>query len=65
MGKQEVSFLENLSEILSLCFKNGVKVYPVVYDKNNFVIEVDYNGRKKKGSYIYNWKSEQKKCKIK
>jgi|SaaInlV_120m_DNA_3_1039746.scaffolds.fasta_scaffold59061_1 hypothetical protein len=59
MGKQEVSFLENINEILSICFKNGIKVYPVVCDKNSFFIEVDYNGRKKRGSTTYRWKTEQ------
>jgi len=60
MGKQKVSFLENINEILSLCHKNGIKVYPVVCDKNSFFIEVDYSGRKKRGSTTYNWKTQQK-----
>jgi uncharacterized protein (DUF302 family) len=60
MGKQKVSFLENINEILSVCHKNGIKVYPVVCDKNSFFIEVDYSGRKKRGSTTYNWKTQQK-----
>lgn len=43
-----------------ICIRNNVKVYPKMYDKTNLVIEVDYDGRKKEGSKLYNWKSQQK-----
>lgn len=53
-----MQILNNISEYMSLCFHNNVKVYPVVYDLHHLKIEVDYNGRKKQGEVIYNWKSK-------
>lgn len=43
-----------------VCIRNNIKVYPVVYDLNHLKIEVDYDGRKKQGQEIYNWKTQQK-----
>ena len=57
--------MKEINEEMSICFENGVKVYPVVYDRNHMKVEVDYNGRKKQGSEIYNWKTEQKQMQIK
>ena len=42
------------------CIKNNIKVYPIVYDLYNMKIEVDYDGRKKQGVDIYNWRTQQK-----
>lgn len=42
------------------CIRNNVKIYPVMYDKYHFKIEIDYDGRKKQGSEMYKWKTEQK-----
>jgi hypothetical protein len=30
-------------------FEHNIKIYPVVYDKLHFKIEIDFNGRKKRG----------------
>ena len=60
MGKQKMQVLENISEAMSICFKNNVKVYPIVFDQNHLKVEVDYNGRKKQTEAKYNWKTQQK-----
>jgi hypothetical protein len=44
-----------------VCIRNNIKVYPIIYDLNHLKIEIDYDGRKKQGEEIYNWKTEQKK----
>ena len=43
-----------------VCIRNNIKVYPIIYDLNHLKIEVDYDGRKKQGEEIYNWKTQQK-----
>lgn len=43
------------------CIRNNIKVYPIIYDLNHLKIEVDYDGRKKQGEEIYNWRTQQKK----
>jgi hypothetical protein len=43
-----------------VCIRNNIKVYPVIHDLNHLKIEIDYDGRKKKGEEIYNWKTQQK-----
>tara|TARA_R100001509_G_scaffold154868_1_gene116824 strand:+ start:105 stop:305 length:201 start_codon:yes stop_codon:yes gene_type:complete len=45
---------------MSKVFEHNIKIYPKVYDKKHFKIEIDFNGRKKLGDIIYNWKTEQK-----
>ncbi|QDP52661.1 MAG: hypothetical protein GOVbin3171_22 [Prokaryotic dsDNA virus sp.] len=57
--------MKEINEEISICLRNGIKVYPIVYDKNHMKVEVDYNGRKKQSSEIYNWKTEQKQMQIK
>ena len=51
---------KDISEIMSKVFEHNIKIYPKVYDKKHFKIEIDFNGRKKLGDIIYNWKTEQK-----
>ena len=41
-------------------FEHNIKIYPVVYDRLHFKIEIDFDGRKKRGDVMYNWKTEQK-----
>jgi len=43
------------------CIRNNIKVYPIIHDLNYLKIEVDYDGRKKQGEEIYNWRTQQKK----
>lgn len=45
---------------IEICIKNNIKVYPVKHDNRHLKIEVDYDGRKKVGRDIYNWKTQQK-----
>ena len=51
---------ENIGNIMSACFEKNIKIYPVVLDRLHLQIEIDFNGRKKRGKEIYNWKTEQK-----
>jgi len=60
MAKQKMQVLENIGECMSICLQNNIKVYPIPYDLNHLKIEVDYDGRKKQGEEIYNWKTQQK-----
>lgn len=50
----------DISKIMSECFEKNIKIYPVVYDRIHLQIEIDFNGRKKRGKEIYSWKTEQK-----
>lgn len=45
---------------IEICIKKNIKVYPVKHDNRHLKIEVDYDGRKKVGKDIYNWKTQQK-----
>lgn len=47
-------------DAMVVCIRNNIKVYPIIYDLNHLKIEIDYDGRKKQGEEIYNWKTEQK-----
>ncbi len=51
----------DINYYMSLCFKNNIKVYPILYDKSCFKIQVNYNGRKKTGDDKYNWRTQQNK----
>jgi hypothetical protein len=48
------------NDAMVVCIRNNIKVYPIIYDLNHLKIEVDYDGRKKQGEEIYNWKTQQK-----
>lgn len=52
---------EDINYFMGICFKNNIKVYPVVHDKQNLKIEVCYSGRKKTGKELYRLSSDQKK----
>jgi len=45
---------------MSEVFENNIKIYPVVHDRSNFKIEIDFKGKKKLGKKLYNWKTDQK-----
>jgi len=47
-------------DAMVVCIRNNIKVYPIIYDLNHLKIEIDYDGRKKQGEEIYNWKTQQK-----
>ena len=47
-------------DAMVVCIRNNIKVYPITYDLNHLKIEIDYDGRKKQGEEIYNWKTQQK-----
>jgi len=38
-----------IHESMAICLKENIKIYPIIYDKTTFKIEVNYNGRKKVG----------------
>jgi hypothetical protein len=57
--------MKDISKILSICIKNDIKVYPVIYDEYHLKVEVDYAGRKKKGKEKYKWRTEQKQLQAK
>lgn len=57
--------MKDISQVVSVCIKNDIKVYPVIYDKYHLKVEVDYAGRKKKGKEKYNWRTEQKQLQAK
>jgi hypothetical protein len=46
---------------IAICIRNNIKVYPIIHDYNFLKIEINYDGRKKQGKEIYNWRTEQKK----
>ena len=48
------------NDAMVVCIRNNIKVYPIIYDLNHLKIEIDYDGRKKQGEEIYNWKTQQK-----
>jgi len=48
------------NDAMVVCIRNNIKVYPIIYDLNHLKIEIDYDGRKKQGKEIYNWKTQQK-----
>lgn len=50
----------SISDACSICFKHNVFVYRVPISNDSMKIEVDYDGRKKLGSEIYKWKTDQK-----
>ena len=50
----------DINKVLSTVFENNIKIYPVVYSKSEFKIEIDFGGKKKLGKKKYNWKIEQK-----
>ena len=50
----------SISDACSICFNNNVFVYRVPIGNDSMKIEVDYDGRKKLGSEIYKWKTDQK-----
>ncbi len=62
--KQSYNF-RDISNLMSKCFKQNIKIYPVIHDKNHLKIEIDFAGRKKLGSQIFNWKTEQKELQYK
>ena len=50
----------DINYYMGICLKNNVKIYPIIYTPGYMKIEVDYAGRKKKGTEKYNWRTEQK-----
>jgi hypothetical protein len=51
---------QNINHYMSICFKNNVKIYPIIFMPGYMKIEVDYAGRIKKGTEKYNSRTEQK-----
>lgn len=45
---------------MGMCFKENIKIYPIVYDRNSFKIEINYDGRIKTGKEIYNTTDQKK-----
>lgn len=52
---------EDISVSMGICLKENIKIYPIIYDKNNFKIEINYDGRIKKGKDLYRNTTDQKK----
>tara|TARA_R110001606_G_scaffold391172_2_gene558724 strand:+ start:443 stop:667 length:225 start_codon:yes stop_codon:yes gene_type:complete len=46
---------------MGICLKENIKIYPIIYDRNNFKIEIDYDGRIKTGKDLYRITTDQKK----
>jgi len=44
-----------------ICFKERVFIYRVPISNDSMKIEIDYKGKKKLGTEIYNWKTDQDK----
>jgi len=49
-----------IHEAMGICFKNDIKVYPVIENQHSLRLEVNYKGKIKKGTQIFNVKNEQK-----
>ncbi len=49
-----------IHEAMTICFKNDIKVYPVIENQHSLRLEVNYKGKIKKGTQIFNVKNEQK-----
>lgn len=45
---------------MGICFKENIKIYPIIYDRNSFKIEINYDGRIKTGKEIYNITDQKK-----
>jgi hypothetical protein len=45
---------------MGICFKENIKIYPIIYDRNSFKIEINYDGRIKTGKEIYNTTDQKK-----
>lgn len=45
---------------MGVCFKENIKIYPIIYDRNSFKIEINYDGRIKTGKEIYNTTDQKK-----
>jgi|TARA_B110000908_G_scaffold36958_1_gene44352 hypothetical protein len=50
---------------MGICFKENIKIYPIIYDRNNFKIQIDYDGRIKTGKELYRVTTDQKKMQTK
>jgi len=44
-----------------ICFKERVFIYRVPISNDSMKIEIDYKGKKKLGTEIYRWKTDQDK----
>ncbi|WP_281990541.1 hypothetical protein [Aquimarina aggregata] len=49
------------SSDMSLCIKKGIKIYPIVYARNQYKLVVERNGIPKKGNAIYPQESQYDK----
>ncbi len=45
---------------MGMCFKENIKIYPIVYDRNSFKIEINYDGRIKTGKEKYKTTDQKK-----
>ena len=52
---------EDINVSMGICLKENIKIYPIIYDKNNFKIEINYDCRIKKGKDLYRNTTDQKK----
>jgi len=48
-------------EATQLCFRNRIYIYRVPIGLDSMKIEIDYDGRKKLGTEVYKWKTDQQK----
>lgn len=49
------------AEATRICFKEKIFIYRVPISGDSMKIEIDYKGRKKLGTEIYKWKTDQDK----
>lgn len=50
-----------ISEACSVCFKKNIKIYRVPINTTQFIIELNYDGRIKRGTETYDAKKDQQK----
>lgn len=50
-----------ISEACSVCFKNNIKIYRVPINTTQFIIELNYDGRIKRGTETYSATKDQQK----
>ncbi|WP_271728728.1 hypothetical protein [Aquimarina algiphila] len=43
---------------MSLCHKNGIKIYPIVYAKHKYKLVIERNGVPKMGNVVYPQETE-------
>ena len=51
---------KELHVYMSMCFKENIKIYPIIYNRSSFKIEINYDGRIKTGKETYSTTDQKK-----